>query len=145
MGIITSFQPFKKYKKTDTGYKLQSQWTSSDTVELSSGKTLTEAINDGDIVAQIDEEVSLLSEKLENHVKVLSTTLPSNTNSITVSYPSGYNKDSFLILSFSYYRNASWYYDTKCAVITCANNGITIQILEGYEYIKGLPFNIIYK
>ena len=40
MGIVDGFVKFKKYKKTSDGYKLQSEWTSSETVEMNDGNTL---------------------------------------------------------------------------------------------------------
>lgn len=40
MSILSGFFKTKKYRKTDSGYKLQSEWTSSETVEMSDGNTL---------------------------------------------------------------------------------------------------------
>lgn len=45
MGILSGFLKTKRYRKTETGYKLQSEWTSSDTVEFPDGKTLTETMS----------------------------------------------------------------------------------------------------
>lgn len=45
MGILSGFLKTKRYRKTETGYKLQSEWTSSDTVEFPDGKTLTEKMS----------------------------------------------------------------------------------------------------
>lgn len=45
MGILSGFFKTKRYRKTETGYKLQSEWTSSDTVEFPDGKTLTEKMS----------------------------------------------------------------------------------------------------
>ena len=42
MGILSGFIKTKRYRKTDSGYKIQSEWTHSDTVEMSDGTTLTE-------------------------------------------------------------------------------------------------------
>ena len=45
MGIISGFLKTKRYRKlSDGSYKLQSEWTSSDTVEMADGKTLTDKI-----------------------------------------------------------------------------------------------------
>ncbi len=40
MSILSGFFKTKKYRKTDGGYKLQSEWTSSETVEMNDGTTL---------------------------------------------------------------------------------------------------------
>ena len=41
MSILSGFLKTKRYRLTDDGYKLQSEWTSSDTVEMGDGKTLS--------------------------------------------------------------------------------------------------------
>ena len=40
MSILSGFLKTKKYRKTNDGYKLQSEWTSASTVEMSDGKNL---------------------------------------------------------------------------------------------------------
>lgn len=46
MGIISGFIKTKKYRKlSDNNYQIQSEWTSSDTVEFPDGTTLTNKIN----------------------------------------------------------------------------------------------------
>lgn len=44
MSIIEGFKKVKRYILTTKGYQLISQWTSSDTVETTNGKTLTEVL-----------------------------------------------------------------------------------------------------
>lgn len=39
MSILSGFSRFKRYRKTSDGYKLSSEWTSSDTVEMNDGNT----------------------------------------------------------------------------------------------------------
>lgn len=39
MSILSGFFKTKKYRKTSTGYKLQSEWTSGSTVEMADGNT----------------------------------------------------------------------------------------------------------
>lgn len=42
MGILSGFKKTKRYRKLESGeYQLQSEWTSSDTVEFGDGETLT--------------------------------------------------------------------------------------------------------
>ena len=43
MGILSGFLKTKKYRKTSDGYKLQSEWTSSETVQYNNGLTLEES------------------------------------------------------------------------------------------------------
>ena len=42
MSILNGFLRYKKYRKTDNGYILQSEWTSADSVEFADGTTLEE-------------------------------------------------------------------------------------------------------
>lgn len=44
MSIVEGFKKVKRYILTTKGYQLISQWTSSDTVETTNGKTLTEVL-----------------------------------------------------------------------------------------------------
>ena len=44
MSILSGFFKTKKYRKTEDGYKLQSEWTSASTVELADGSTLDTAL-----------------------------------------------------------------------------------------------------
>lgn len=43
MSILSGFFKTKKYRKTSSGYKLQSEWTNSETVEMPDGSTLETA------------------------------------------------------------------------------------------------------
>lgn len=46
MGIISGFKKTKRYRKLDDGnYILQSEWSSSDTIEMADGSTLTEKMS----------------------------------------------------------------------------------------------------
>ena len=42
MGILSGYKRFKKYLRMGEGYKLCSEWTKSDSVEMDDGKTLQE-------------------------------------------------------------------------------------------------------
>lgn len=44
MSILSGFFKTKKYRKTDDGYRLQSEWTSASTVEMADGTTLETAL-----------------------------------------------------------------------------------------------------
>ena len=59
MSILSGFERVKKYVKTSDGHKLLSHWTSSDTVEMSDGKSLTETN------ASIAEEINIINEEIE--------------------------------------------------------------------------------
>lgn len=48
MAILSGFFKTKKYRKTSDGYMLQSEWTDSETVEMSDGSTLKEAASSFD-------------------------------------------------------------------------------------------------
>lgn len=46
MGILSGFIKTKRYRKLENGeYQIQSEWTSSDTVEFNDGTTLTDKIS----------------------------------------------------------------------------------------------------
>lgn len=44
MSILNGFSKVKRYRKTESGYKLQSQWTSSETVEMNDGSILQDQL-----------------------------------------------------------------------------------------------------
>lgn len=45
MGILSGYKRFKKYLRTGEGYKLCSEWTKSDSVEMTDGSTLQETMD----------------------------------------------------------------------------------------------------
>ena len=45
MGILSGYKRFKKYLRTGEGYKLCSEWTNADSVEMSDGTTLQESMD----------------------------------------------------------------------------------------------------
>lgn len=89
--------------------------------------------------------VNELNSNLDNKsIKMIETTLPSDTSSLTVNYPAGTNKDNLLILNFGYYRNAGWEYNFDAISLTLINAGIVITIKNDYTHIRGLPLRIYY-
>lgn len=56
MSILSGFLKTKKYRKSNDGYQLQSEWTSSETVEMKNGRTLEE--NLGNITGITDSLTS---------------------------------------------------------------------------------------
>lgn len=63
MSILSGFFKTKKYRLTDSGYKLQSEWTSSETVEMNDGSTveekMVEKINYTDVVNAYETAVAV--------------------------------------------------------------------------------------
>ena len=97
-----------------------------------SGSNLTDALN-------------ALNSTLDNKsIKMIETTLPSNTSTLTVNYPTGTTKSNLIILNFGVYRNAGWEYNFDSISITLINTGIVINIKNDYTYIRGLPLRIYY-
>ncbi|MBD5537851.1 MAG: hypothetical protein HDQ99_19810 [Lachnospiraceae bacterium] len=45
MGILSGYKRFKKYLRTGDGYKLCSEWTNADSVEMADGTTLQESMD----------------------------------------------------------------------------------------------------
>lgn len=45
MAILSGYKKFKKYLRTGEGYKLCSEWTKSDSVEMTDGSTLQESMD----------------------------------------------------------------------------------------------------
>lgn len=60
MSILSGFFKTRKYRKTDAGYKLQSEWTSASTVELADGTTLETAL--GRVNTSISQNQTTLSQ-----------------------------------------------------------------------------------
>lgn len=74
MGILDGFVKTKKYRKTSSGYKLQSEWTSSETVQYKNGLTLEES----EVYLTQEEYDALGDEKLSNGVKYYITDADAN-------------------------------------------------------------------
>lgn len=83
MSILSGFLKTKKYRKTDSGYKLQSEWTSSQTVQMNDGNTLEENLG------AIKGITSSLSSTSSNYAlsasagKSLNDSIKTNTSSIS--------------------------------------------------------------
>lgn len=83
MSILSGFFKTKKYRKTDSGYKLQSEWTSSQTVQMDDGNTLEENLG------AVKGITSSLSSTSSNYAlsasagKSLNDSIKANTSSIS--------------------------------------------------------------
>lgn len=89
MSILSGFFKTKKYRKTDTGYQLQSEWTSASTVEMADGNTLE--TNLGDIKGITDSLTATssnvaLSAKGGNSLQGQIDTLNSNFNTLDTNF-----------------------------------------------------------
>lgn len=80
MGILSGYKRFKKYLRTGEGYKLCSEWTKSDSVEMTDGSTLQETMDKlCNILGVSDEDneeniVSRISD-MENAIQILNENL----------------------------------------------------------------------
>ena len=85
MSILSAFQKVKRYRKTESGYKLQSQWTSSETVEMADGSTLEHNLGNikGITDSFDDDSTKALSSKagktLMDQLAALNSSLTSGT------------------------------------------------------------------
>ncbi len=65
MSILSGYKRFKKYLRTADGYRLCSEWTKSDSVEMADGKTLQETVSDiGEAVENVQGEVKSVQDDL---------------------------------------------------------------------------------
>lgn len=65
MSILSGYKRFKKYLRTADGYKLCSEWTKSDSVEMADGKTLQDTVSDiGDALENAQSEVKNVQDDL---------------------------------------------------------------------------------
>lgn len=71
MSILTGFLKTKKYRKTDSGYKLQSEWTSAETVQMASGITLETALGGKQIRVLTKAQYDALSADKKNDTTVI--------------------------------------------------------------------------
>lgn len=90
MSILSGFFKTKKYRLTDSGYKLQSEWTSSETVEMNDGSTveekMVEKIDYTDIINSLTTAVAVtdtktpvgcgVAKELNNKIVIINTALP---------------------------------------------------------------------
>lgn len=73
MSILKGFIKAKKYRKTIEGYKLESHWTSSETVEMNDGRTLQEFSQDKgqpNGIASLGEDGKVPTEQLPDNIGV---------------------------------------------------------------------------
>ena len=68
MSVLSGFLKFKRHVLKNDGYHLVSEWTSSSTVEMSSGKTLEEAFSTLAVELTQAQYDALGNEKLTNNV-----------------------------------------------------------------------------
>jgi len=86
MSILSGFLKTKKYRKTSSGYKLQSEWTNSETVEMPDGSTLKSAAAAfetrlGSLETALDgKQIRVLTESQYNALS------PSDKNNASVIY-----------------------------------------------------------
>ncbi len=65
MSILSGYKRFKKYLRTADGYRLCSEWTKSDSVEMADGKTLQETVSDiGAAVENAQDEIKNVQDDL---------------------------------------------------------------------------------
>ena len=65
MSILSGYKRFKKYLRTADGYRLCSEWTKSDSVEMADGKTLQDTVSDiGDALENAQSEVKNVQDDL---------------------------------------------------------------------------------
>lgn len=92
MATLGGFFKTKKYRKTSDGYKLQSEWTSSETVQYNNGLTLEES----EVYLTQAEYNALGDEKYTNNVKYYITDAASTGGNIEAEYVTYDNTESGL-------------------------------------------------
>ena len=85
MSILSGFIKTKKYRKTDEGYKLESRWTSSQTVEMDDKSTLEEKAQDlsNKISDTSNSIVTYTSEDVSDENAASWTSVPALTSGMT--------------------------------------------------------------
>lgn len=89
MSVLSGFFKTKKWRKTPEGYKLQSEWTSAQTVEMNDGHTLEEKWS----------EMDGTNKNLQNQMNTLSNTVNNINNTIGTKITAALNGDT-LYLNF---------------------------------------------
>jgi len=80
MSILSGFLKYKKYLKTaDNTYKLQSEWTSTDTVHYADGTTATEHIGN---IKGITTLTSISDNGYAADMKTVAALINANTTSL---------------------------------------------------------------
>ena len=65
MGILSGYKKFKKSLRTADGYRLCSEWTNADSVEMADGSTLQESVSAlNDEVSSLNEDITALNGNL---------------------------------------------------------------------------------
>lgn len=115
MSILSGFFKTKKYRKTDDGYRLQSEWTSSETVVMNNEQTLEDKFT----------------------WKNLNVDVGYYTGGQTIVIPDNIKADE-LFIKINFTVNMS---DTKDVICTLHIPSIFLQSDEGQYYRTGYSYN----
>ena len=69
---------------------------------------------------------------------------PSDSMTMTLSYPTGKSKDNMLVLGIAFYRNAAWIYVESSFDLYLKTAQIALTLRTGSDYLKGCSCRIIY-
>ncbi len=128
MSILSGFFKTKKYRKTDTGYKLQSEWTSASTVEMADGNTAETNLGaikgiTSSLATENDNYALSASagKNLQDQVTTLNTDLMWKVKTITNLF-SVNNNSSVLAIKNAYEKRISAFLNTKAMTNGVTNN-----------------------
>lgn len=133
MGILSGFFKTKKYRKIDDGYRLQSEWTSSDTVEMNDGTTLSERfawknLNENGSHFVGGQTIDISNSNVDElFIKINFTSNIDGLDDIvcTMHIPS-----SFLQSNGQYFRTGYSYNSANCGVASCFCTDTQITLSE---------------
>ena len=145
MGILSGYKRFKKYLHTGEGYRLCSEWTKSDSVEMTDGSTLQESMDT--VVSDVESTQNDITD-VHNELK---TSLGGMTFGVDAAGRYGYIKaGADTVTPFKSHANVisftpNWVHlrsSTGDKYASVSTNGNTVTLVNGMDS-TGRPNNEI--
>ena len=76
---------------------------------------------------------------------MITGTTASDSNRNSIAFPEGKSKSNFYPISVGFYRNAILLFFSPAYEIGLTNSDIALTLNDGFEYLRGTPFVIMYR
>ena len=76
---------------------------------------------------------------------MITGTTASDSNTNNIAFPEGKSKSNFYPICVGFYRNATWLFFSPAYEIGLTNSDIVLTLNNEFEYLRGVPFVIMYR
>lgn len=80
-----------------------------------------------------------------NFTPIITGTTVSDSSTNNITYPDGKSKSNFYPICVGFYRKAAWLFYSPAYEIGLTNSNIRLTLNSGFEYLRGIPFIIMYR